>query len=219
MNNLANKIGWSVKCTPIYIGVVFSLCMSNIMLAQSTAIETDMALPLEEVLEDEMTALDLAQNQVHGFNERAMQKLEDFADAMTILGDPEIELELRKEVAKAVLGFFREEGVTMRWYDLEMKKNIEPTLGSLLEKTLSENRGVKVQVSNISGGAPRACPPPSCSWDLNFQIVQKPENGAAISLHATMTVVLEKKGKYFGDTKKEVWEVFLGEMKKIQFRP
>lgn len=180
--------------------------------------------PMEDVsvaatLESELTTSALAPVQLQSFHERAEQKMNDFADVLTLLTSEKLEPELKKEIAKAAIEYFSHEKINMRWYDLQKQKTTELPLHEFLENMQSNGNDLTVYFSEISGQPPINCPPPSCTWDIFFQIQQAPENGQTVTVDATMEIELKKQEKYFGEVSKEIWEVSLGEIKNIQLRP
>lgn len=204
---------------PIYIGVVIVLFFTIEGSAQCAPVENGASVSEEMVLENEMTSDDLTFAQLQNFHQRAVQKMEDFADVLTILENEEIEKALKKEVAKAALDFFEHEEVEIQWYDWEAKKITTEELGMFLEKSISLPTSLKIEMVDIGGTPPFQCTPPECIWQLNCRIIQKAKNGKALSLDGTINIVLTKKEKEFGGMRKEIWEVLLGKIENIHVCP
>lgn len=191
------------------IWLVGLVCFPLLLFGQSVPEEASD----EAVLENEMTAPKLSRAQLENFNQRAIQKVEDFADVLTLLGDEKLDMNFRAEVVKAGFDFFWKEEVGIEWYDLKTGKKIDLPLSSFFESTTKIIDGSKVRFLEITGLTPIDCGAPRCEWELNFLVHQKSERAGSISVPASMNIVLEKREKYFGEKNKEVWEVFLGEIK------
>lgn len=173
----------------------------------------------ESSLEAQLTTAELPADQIQFFHERAKQKLDDFAETLSLISDEELEKELRMQVAETALDYFWSNQTSIEWFDLNSGQIINVPLDDFLEKTREEERSITFQVIEKNGNPPAFCPPPICKWEIKFELLQQLSSGDTYSNLASMEVVMEKKKKAFGTLEKEVWSVFLGEIKIFPSRP
>lgn len=162
--------------------------------------------------ETQMSTNSVGVSQMQSFHQRAEQKLRDFADLLTLIADPTMDEALRQESKVAVLSLFSDKTVNIHWHDLPQKESGKLPLERFLAHIGKTASGTQFGISGFTGVPPSSCAQPNCTWEVTFNLVEKTPKGGAQQFPATMTVLLKKVKKRFGNKETESWEVFLGEV-------
>jgi hypothetical protein len=142
-------------------------------------------------LEDKFTSGRVSQEELRGFEQRAIQKLHDFGDYLQIIADKQLDDKLRKEAIKQAEGIFADSNC-----QITIDTNPIP-LALYLQKVYTG----KVKVLYISEEISVATP---LTYDSDgYSGILQLHNGLTYSMK------LLKVEKKFGDEVKEVWDVRL----------
>ena len=167
----------------------------------------------------EMSAPQINTAHLQSFHIRAEQKLNDFIEIISLVSDPETPTELRKDIINAAPDLFLDKNTKVQWHYFKNGQDISLPFMKFLHKVMHENIKIKTIIKNIENNRPNNCPAPQCKWQLFFQLEQKDYHGNTNKTDAVMDVILKLETKKFGSTEKEIWTVFLGELKDQTKRP
>jgi hypothetical protein len=142
--------------------------------------------------ETQLSANSVGAAQMQSFHQRAGQKLQDFADLLTLIADPAMDEALRQESRTAAVALFSDKSASIHWHGKQFP------LESFLAQIGSSASGTQFGVSDFKGYPPGACAQRNCNWDTVFYWVEKTPNGKSQQYPASMTVVLKKVKKRFG---------------------
>lgn len=186
----------------IILPIFFFLLFGNFSNAQSSQGRNQKMLPMIE-LENRFEKNLLNENDLKVFEERAIQKVQDFLDYLQIIGNPEFDLALRKEAIKQVKALFFNESSEIQ--DFFSSDKIE--INSFLNQVLNAEIKIQSLPTNII----------SADFESNgnyyfstFNIFHKPADGQI--KENKIEIVLLKKPKKFGSETKFVWEILLNKV-------
>ena len=158
-------------------------------------------------LESQFTTDQMTEEKLEAFEVRAQQKLQDFADYLNILADTSIDSIFREQAIRQTLNLFASDSVTVTMDD--QKKSIRTFLEDIRQQ---EGGKGKFDVAEIEVTTPLASTTPrQFSGVLSFQQTWSGEE-APVAATRQMHILVKKVEKSFGEEKKQVWEVFLGDM-------
>jgi len=134
------------------------------------------------------------------YQENAKGKVEDLFQYFQLLSDTAASADLKKEVEKNVYLLFKGKDVLLPDFLNNAKNEIK--LSSFVEQL--KKRHLKFKLLRFEDG-----PILFDSWQTTYE-VQIVDNKAARSLSLIQTVYLSNEVKAFGNTTKNVWELYLG---------
>lgn len=191
----------------------YSLVIVAVLCALHLVGQSPSELHFPNTWETQMSANTVSTAQMQSFHQRAEQKLRDFADLLTLIADPTMDKALRQESKAAAMNLFSDKTVNIHWHGLPQKDGGKLPLERFLAQMGKTASGTQFGISNFTGTPPSGCAQRNCTWEVAFYLVEKTPNGGAQQFPATMTVLLKKVKKRFGEKEKESWEVFLGEVR------
>lgn len=146
------------------------------------------------------TSNSLNQPQVGTFQQRSIQKLKDFYNYLTIISNPKFDKRLRENVKIQAKQLF---------YGVDCKINGKPAY-DFIDSCCNLQQGVEwkaVDVSVREKMAPGSSD--SITGVYRGELSFKESVNSKLSGVKKAEIVLSKSVKQFGETKKEVWEVFI----------
>lgn len=199
-----------VKCWGARIcGSLILMSCINWVAAQSTS-----AFPEEKVMESSFLSPDVSSVQLTAFQQRAQQKLKDFAELVALLSNPQYELALREASIPMAMRLFESPMTVIRYYDFVAKKEKKTTVALYLESLLKAEKQVQIEIMVLSEATVKHTAS-TYHWQLEFLQMQKKATGNYPNLKALINVALVQKEKKFGETTKLIWEVLLSDMEVI----
>ncbi len=169
-------------------------------------------------LEQTFTTKKLSSFQLKGFEARAIQKIRDFGDYISLLSNKDYDLKLRKQAIQMFEGLFQNKTVVINNPEKELinskKTDIEAYSKAILESKYSE---VKVKIIDIQL-TEQLQPVKNNTYKGIISFKQKNQYFKDKSLINSNTktkqveILLVKTTKNFGNKKEQVWNVFLGEI-------
>lgn len=191
-----------------YSLLVGAICCAVPLAAQSPA---ESYSPSNVWGAEELSASTVGAAQMHSFQRRAEQKLQDFADLLTLVANPKA-LDLRQEAQQSAQALFVDKAVYVHWHGASPKTGGKMQLEALLAQIGETGRAATFQVAGFSSRPPDGCRQRSCSWEMQFCLTEKSASGRTLHYRTTVTVWLKRVKKQFGHAEKESWEVLLGEI-------
>ncbi len=163
-----------------------------------------------------MTAERLSEENLEAFEVRAEQKLQDFAEYVGILSDPEKGSALRKRAREQLLELFVDpttrissfpgpEGETRSYSVERLTKELEEASSAKLRISLEEVKSSPFQRTEEE----------RYEGKLEFRMIreyQGKEGGTQEGEYEVRTL-MKRVPKRFGDEEELVWELFLGQMR------
>lgn len=173
---------------------------ANEMPAESALTEAD--------LNDQLTADRLSPAQLQAFELRAQQKLRDFFDYLTLVGDPSLDSTFRAEAAKQATDLFVNPQAVVRIVATEQPAK-DRAIGPWLEALAQSDEAV-----TFLSGEPALSRPLTLGDSLQYRgelLMTLPSDGDAESEARTyqVSVLVKRVAKDFGEDEMQVWEVFL----------
>ena len=157
-----------------------------------------------------------------GFEGRAIQKTQDFADYLEIISNKHYDISLRKHTASLVLKLFNENSTQISNNDdnissfkvLDVQDYVDNFLNTEYTKIVVEITDFNY-IENLRSNKSDAY-----TGKLEFVQTNKYFNKDNISdeksEHKEVEIILVKTTKEFGKKSKDVWNVFLGEIKTVK---
>lgn len=160
-------------------------------------------------LEAQFTADYLSPDRLDALEVRAQQKLLDFADYVTLIGNPAIDSTFRQQAQEQARQLFIHPQTLITWEEEKL------TLDSLLIKVEQGAGSQQYIIQNIEITQPlrqefaRQESTQQYSGTLTFS---QPANAEMpeVTYQRVAEIWVKKVDKQFGDEQKQVWEVFLG---------
>lgn len=159
--------------------------------------------------------------QLKGFEARAIQKIHDFGDYINLLSNKNYDLKLRKRAIQMFEGLFFDKTVVVNDPEKELinskKAAIQAYSKAILESKYSE---IKVKITDI-WLVEQLQPAKNNTYKGSISFKQENQYYTNKSLINSsietkqVEVLLVKTTKNFGNKKEQVWNVFLGEIEKI----
>lgn len=212
MNNLIKHMGL------YFIGLTWLLisCAAEVDRSDESASDfTDSSFLIEEFSNLEVD--NLSDNNIVAFEQRAMQKLEDFSDFLAILSDTTIDSEFKKQAALMAVEIFINTENTISFSLSDDLSADEQTIEAFLLELQNGKLGIlSIEIQNVSTSQKM-----KQSNNQEYKGLMKLELSIANKRETQIkknTVQLEcevmakKVDKEFGNTSKMVWEVFLGDV-------
>lgn len=212
MNNLIKHMGL------YFIGLTWLLisCAAEVDRSDESASDfTDSSFLIEEFSNLEVD--NLSDNNIVAFEQRAMQKLEDFSDFLAILSDTTIDSEFKKQAALMAVEIFINTENTISFSLSDDLSADEQTIEAFLLELQNGKLGIlSIEIQNVSTSQKM-----KQSNNQEYKGLMKLELSIANKRETQIkknTVQLEcevmakKVDKEFGNTSKMVWEVFLGDI-------
>lgn len=212
MNNLIKHMGL------YFIGLTWLLisCAAEVDRSDESASDfTDSSFLIEESSNLEVD--NLSDNNIVAFEQRAMQKLEDFSDFLAILSDTTIDSEFKKQAALMAVEIFINTENTISFSLSDDLSADEQTIEAFLLELQNGKLGIlSIEIQNVSTSQKM-----KQSNNQEYKGLMKLELSIANKRETQIkknTVQLEcevmakKVDKEFGNTSKMVWEVFLGDI-------
>lgn len=212
MNNLIKHMGL------YFIGLTWLLisCAAEVDRSDESASDfTDSSFLIEEFSNLEVD--NLSDNNIVAFEQRAMQKLEDFSDFLAILSDTTIDSEFKKQAALMAVEIFINTENTISFSLSDDLSADEQTIEAFLLELQNGKLGIlSIEIQNVSTFQKM-----KQSNNQEYKGLMKLELSIANKRETQIkknTVQLEcevmakKVDKEFGNTSKMVWEVFLGDI-------
>lgn len=212
MNNLIKHMGL------YFIGLTWLLisCAAEVDRSDESASDfTDSSFLIEESSNLEVDYL--SDNNIVAFEQRAMQKLEDFSDFLAILSDTTIDSEFKKQAALMAVEIFINTENTISFSLSDDLSADEQTIEAFLLELQNGKLGIlSIEIQNVSTSQKM-----KQSNNQEYKGLMKLELSIANKRETQIkknTVQLEcevmakKVDKEFGNTSKMVWEVFLGDI-------
>ncbi|MFK8102938.1 MAG: hypothetical protein AB8G15_10455 [Saprospiraceae bacterium] len=168
----------------------------------------------EKVMEQSFLSPDVSTVQLTAFQQRAQQKLKDFAELIALLSNPAYELTLREASIPMAMRLFESPSTVIRYYDFIEKKEKKTTAALYLESLLKAEKQLQIEIMVLSEATVNQTKS-TYHWQLEFLQMQKKATGNYPNLKALINVVLVQKEKKFGEKTKLIWEVFLSDMEVI----
>ena len=146
------------------------------------------------------TAPMVNQPQVGTFQKRGIQKLQDFYNYLTIVSNPKIDKTLRENAKTQAKQLF---------YGVDCKVNTI-IASAFIDSCFNLNKGVEWKAVDVVISENMAA-----STDANDSVIYRGEITFKESVDATISraknaqIILSKSEKQFGNTKREVWEVYI----------
>lgn len=193
------------------------VCIPQINMAQALDME------MEDSYESTFTTRSLSNYQIKGFEKRALQKITDFADYLSIVSNTEYDEKLRKQAIDMITKQFLEKETTVTGVDKELSKPAEFKLDQYLNLFLT-NKYSKIEVKhsdikylnnividekgNYKGKI-------YFKQTSNYYVKDKFVSSAYSFRH--INIYLIKTKKKFGSKKEDIWNVFLGDLEAVKY--
>jgi hypothetical protein len=167
--------------------------------ADKMAKAADYAAPAA-VMENTFTARSVNAPQMSTFQKRGIQKLKDFYNYLTIISNPTYDKRLREDAKNQAKQLFYGPDcevngkVAMDFIDscYNISKGIE---WKALDVVILENMEAKTDITD--------------SVEYHGELSFKESANSILSKTKKAQIIVSKSGKQFGNTKKEVWSVFI----------
>ncbi len=175
---------------------------------EDSANEMPAAAPTEAELTDQLTADRLSPAQLRAFELRAQQKLRDFFDYLTLVGDPALDSTFRTEAAEQATALFTNPRAVVR---------IAPTGQSAEDRVVGQwlkALAKSDEAATFLMGEPALIRPLTLGDSSQYRgalSVPVPSAGDGESEAQTyqVNVLVKRVDKDFGEDEMQVWEVFL----------
>jgi hypothetical protein len=164
----------------------------------------------EDFVNDELSAETLS-----AFEKRAMQKLKDLADFITIYSDTSLSIQFRMQAKQMIGENFINKAAVLEFYEnLELQEDTvikylfisgnEETFKTKLNGISISERLQKKSASNYSG---------EIQFSQNVSVSDSVKTGVMNYGQCKMEIQAVKTEKKFGNKLNDVWEVYLGEIR------
>lgn len=153
-------------------------------------------------LQHTFTSDKLTSSELDAFEKRAVQKLEDFYNYLEVISNPGYDKTLREEAKKQALELFS--GNECRVDGIKV--------GTLLDSCINitqETKSFNVEDARVKEKFPLQAGVAGYSGSMEFRLSSASSSSAA----KQASILLIKTEKIFGTEKKQVWTVFLCEIK------
>lgn len=162
----------------------------------------------ETAFEHSMTLETVSPERLKDFDFRAQQKVQDFVDLLNFIGNPEIDMAIRKETIKSALGLFENNNILVQLPPQSSKTSIQDYLKRMLESEQTKH----FELLNIKSTPPFAPTQKKTSWAIFFTLKTEFSETFPSTSKYIVSANLEKRGKQFGRETLQVWEVSLGKI-------
>ncbi len=182
-------------------------------MAQSAGIERPSAF---DKLEQKFEVEEVSTVQLDAFQEKGKEKLNEFISYINLIVDEDTDVLFKEQAIMMATDLFLSEESVIKSYNTTTKEFESNPLKNYLQNLLSADHPLNVlsieEIKTLDNAESD-----SYKWRLSFNQSISQGTEKLPKLVITMNVVLKKKIKYFGEEKKEVWEVFLSDMESINF--
>jgi hypothetical protein len=157
----------------------------------------------------------LSPSALKAFELRAGQILQDAADYMQMLADPNIERPFKSQAKQMMLDVFADATNMIEINIASDAKPLKMEVTQLTDSLLSNQFPIKIEIQNVRVGK-SLVQKKQGTYDGQLTFLQtvyrinKPENIRLNIYQMNVTISLKRVTKEFGSTTKEVWQVFLG---------
>ncbi|KAF0202448.1 MAG: hypothetical protein FD170_1915 [Bacteroidetes bacterium] len=161
----------------------------------------------------------LSDQSLRAYEANAKQKLNDFADFLSIYYDQNIDSAMKKQAGNMIVKLFSSEEITIPPFIPGVKWTVNPTLTDLLKnENLPEYKSTKILIDSITVREPLRYSGESLSkGTLTFstRVISYSSSDSLVLERIKMEVEMlaKKVDKTFGSETLRVWGVFLGNMK------
>lgn len=195
------------------LSILIVLLIPLFGIGQSAGIERPSAY---DKLEQKFEVEEVSTQQLDAFEEKGMEKLNEFISYINLIADKDMDALFKEQAITMATDLFLSEEAVIKSYNPTTKKFESNPLKNYLQNLLSADHPLQVlsieEIKTLDNAESD-----SYKWRLNFNQSISQGTEKLPKLVITMNVVLKKKIKYFGEEKKEVWEVLLSDMESINF--
>ena len=192
------------------------LLMVLVMASCAVANKEDMAMveSMEKIdpsyeVDKQFSAEQLGRGNLIAFESRAKEKLIDFFNYLTIISDPKYDDAFKSHAVNLASDLFVNTDVDMAILDAENEIKVQQLLDNHLNGQYGQRRYEVISVEI----ADKLTTTTSGNYNgtLSFDISVTSNNHSVLKNKGEITIKAMKIEKYFGQDKRSVWEVFLGE--------
>ncbi len=190
-----------------FINILLFLLLSHIAYGQAATILDEASY---QKLENQFEADEVSPEQLFLFERKGIQNLKDFVSLMAIMSSKDVDQRFVDRFKTAAVKYFSTPKDSILFFKNNEKKIF--LAEKFIQEQLKENSIFEdVELAILDSSTPELFEK-SYKWTISFRLVQN-EN---VPKRMIATLILKKGKKQFGNTEKEIWDVYFERIEELQ---